>query len=295
MKWAAKSDRIFFLNEFFVHCGNSQLKYLLYVLSFIFRLPANVIQLRIKKVCNLICISMYRFVITNAIHALASQMIELFNMLSCTIIGCVAHFKYAFSYICAIRKFMSEILMMILCYSIAQEWIEAVLGWKFPAGQSYEDTLKDGVVCCKLINKIKPGSVAKINETGATFKLMENVQNFQKALKEYGVPDIDVFQTVDLFEKKDIAQVTNTFFALGRAVWKDPNWNGPKLGTEYVNLSTLNWFAFIVIWILTLNLWYFRICEIRTQTSWYERTWIHRRTIESRRNNRWSPSRSKQR
>ena len=61
---------------------------------------------------------------------------------------------------------------------------------------------------------------------------MENVQNFQKALKAYGVPDIDVFQTVDLFEKKDIAQVTNTFFALGRAVWKDPNWNGPKLGPK---------------------------------------------------------------
>lgn len=119
----------------------------------------------------------------------------------------------------------------------AQAWIEEILGWKFPAGQSYEDTLKDGVVICKLINKIKPGSVAKINETGATFKLMENVQNFQKALKAYGVPDIDVFQTVDLFEKKDIGTVTNTFFALGRAVWKDPNWKGPKLGPKPADLN----------------------------------------------------------
>lgn len=89
-----------------------------------------------------------------------------------------------------------------------------------------------------MINKIKPGSVAKINEGGATFKLMENVQNFQKALREYGVPDIDVFQTVDLFEKKDIGGVTNTFFALGRAVWKDPNWNGPKLG-KFINLGKM--------------------------------------------------------
>lgn len=119
----------------------------------------------------------------------------------------------------------------------AQEWIEGVLGWKFPAGQTYEDTLKDGVVCCRLINKIKPGSVAKINEGGATFKLMENVQNFQKALKAYGVPDIDVFQTVDLFEKKDIGGVTNTFFALGRAVWKDPSWTGPKLGPKPADLN----------------------------------------------------------
>lgn len=47
---------------------------------------------------------------------------------------------------------------------------------------------------------------------------MENINNFQKAIKEYGVPDQDVFQTVDLWEKKDISQVTNTLFALGRAV-----------------------------------------------------------------------------
>jgi len=119
----------------------------------------------------------------------------------------------------------------------AQEWIESILEWKFPAGQAYEDVLKDGVVCCKLINKIKPGSVSKINEGGATFKLMENVQNFQKALKAYGVPDIDVFQTVDLFEKKDISQVTNTFFALGRAAWKDPKWTGPKLGPKPADLN----------------------------------------------------------
>lgn len=41
---------------------------------------------------------------------------------------------------------------------------------------------------------------------------------FQKALKEYGVDDVDVFQTVDLWEKKDFAQVITTMFALGRTV-----------------------------------------------------------------------------
>ena len=34
----------------------------------------------------------------------------------------------------------------------------------------------------------------------------------------YGVNEIDVFQTVDLWEKKDIFQVTTTLFALGRTV-----------------------------------------------------------------------------
>lgn len=92
------------------------------------------------------------------------------------------------------------------------------MGFKFPASETYEDVLKDGQVLCRLINKIKPGAIAKVNESGGQFKMMENVNNFQKAIKEYGVPDLDVFQTVDLFEKKDISQVTNTLFALGRAV-----------------------------------------------------------------------------
>lgn len=100
----------------------------------------------------------------------------------------------------------------------AQEWIEAIIGEKFPAGQAYEDVLKDGQVLCKLINTLSPNAVAKVNSSGGQFKFMENINNFQKALKEYGVPDIDVFQTVDLYEKKDIANVTNTIFALGRAV-----------------------------------------------------------------------------
>lgn len=82
----------------------------------------------------------------------------------------------------------------------------------------YEDVLKDGQVLCKLINKMQPGSVPKINSSGGQFKMMENINNFQQAIKNYGVPDLDVFQTVDLWEKKDIAQVTCTLFALGRAV-----------------------------------------------------------------------------
>jgi len=111
----------------------------------------------------------------------------------------------------------------------AKEWMEAVLGQKFPAG-SYEDVLQDGQVLCQLINKIKPGSVSKINSSGGQFKLMENITNFQKAIQAYGVAKIDLFQTVDLWEKKDIAQVTSTIFALGRTTYNHPEWSGPYLG-----------------------------------------------------------------
>ena len=35
---------------------------------------------------------------------------------------------------------------------------------------------------------------------------------------EYGVDKADIFQTNDLFERKDLGAVTNTIFALDRAV-----------------------------------------------------------------------------
>ena len=92
------------------------------------------------------------------------------------------------------------------------------------------------------MNKLAPGAISKINTSGAQFKMMENIQKylnftlllsllncfltahclfsprFQKAAIAYGVNEIDVFQTVDLWEKKDISQVTTTLFGLGRTV-----------------------------------------------------------------------------
>jgi len=112
----------------------------------------------------------------------------------------------------------------------AQAWIETLIGEKFPS--TYEDSMRDGVLLCKLINVLAPGSITKINATGAQFKLMENIQKFQKAIMAYGVAEIDVFQTVDLWERKDISQVTNTIFALGRSTYRHPEWNGPWLGPK---------------------------------------------------------------
>lgn len=53
--------------------------------------------------------------------------------------------------------------------------MEEILGAKFPPGEAFEDVLKDGTVLCQLINKIKPGSVNKINTSGGQFKMMENI------------------------------------------------------------------------------------------------------------------------
>eukprot|EP00095_Tigriopus_kingsejongensis_P000561 maker-scaffold776_size99073-snap-gene-0.19 protein:Tk00561 transcript:maker-scaffold776_size99073-snap-gene-0.19-mRNA-1 annotation:"calponin transgelin" len=97
------------------------------------------------------------------------------------------------------------------------EWIEAVLETKLPK-KAYEEVLKDGVVLCQLMNKIVPGSIKKIQERGTNFQLMENVQRFQVAVKKYGVPEEEIFQTADLFERRNIAQVTLGILALARIV-----------------------------------------------------------------------------
>jgi len=114
----------------------------------------------------------------------------------------------------------------------ALQWISAVLGETFPENMHYEDILRDGQVLCRLMNKLSPGSIKKINSGGGQFKLMENITNFNTAIGNYGVPVLDRFQTADLWERKDINQVTGTIFALGRTTYKHPEWPGPWLGPK---------------------------------------------------------------
>lgn len=46
-----------------------------------------------------------------------------------------------------------------------------------------------------------------------------NVSNrFQAAIKKYGVPEEEIFQTADLFERRNIPQVTLCLYALARMV-----------------------------------------------------------------------------
>ena len=97
------------------------------------------------------------------------------------------------------------------------------MGEPLPSGD-FGEILKDGVVLCKLMNKLQPGSVKKFKEKveciqiylfkthfhviqGPAFLLMENVQAFINAAKSYGVPDEEMFLTPDLFEGRNLSQV----------------------------------------------------------------------------------------
>ncbi|CAK1540657.1 unnamed protein product [Leptosia nina] len=114
----------------------------------------------------------------------------------------------------------------------AQRWIEAVIGERFPSDLPYEFALRDGIILCKLMNRLQPGIISKVNVSGGDYKFMDNISQFQKACVKYGVPDVDLFQTTDLWDQKNIALVTQTIFAIGRTAYKHTEWRGPHLGPK---------------------------------------------------------------
>lgn len=110
-------------------------------------------------------------------------------------------------------------------------WIESITGDKFDA--PFAAKLKNGELLCKLINCIKPGSIPKVNQSTMPFKQMENITSFLRCCRNLGVSGHDLFETVDLYEEKDLGLVVLCLFALGRTVQVTiPEFNGPTLGPK---------------------------------------------------------------
>jgi len=61
--------------------------------------------------------------------------------------------------------------------------------------------LKDGIVLCVLINKIKQDSILKINKSRNQFKELENIMAYIQACKRYNIPSEDLFHPLDLYNK----------------------------------------------------------------------------------------------
>ena len=112
----------------------------------------------------------------------------------------------------------------------AQAWLESLTGSAFPG--DFAESLRDGRILCQAINAIKPGTVARINTSRMPFKQMENVSNFLRACRTLGVAEHDLFETVDLYDAKDLGVVVTCIHALGRAAQKLPGYGGPTLGVR---------------------------------------------------------------
>lgn len=109
-------------------------------------------------------------------------------------------------------------------------WIEAIVG-ETKDDKTTAEWLHDGRVLCELANKIKPGSVKKINTSAMPFKQMENITFFMNVARELGVPEMSMFGTPDLYEEKNMGSVIQAIYTLGGAIQVScPEFDGPKLG-----------------------------------------------------------------
>ncbi|OTA88988.1 hypothetical protein M434DRAFT_34610 [Hypoxylon sp. CO27-5] len=100
----------------------------------------------------------------------------------------------------------------------ARSWIESVLGDRLPSNDLL-DGLKDGVALCKLINLAVGPPGVKFKKSAMPFIQMENISHFLRACQSppLNLPDHDMFLTVDLYERKDPAQVLQCLGAFSRA------------------------------------------------------------------------------
>lgn len=114
----------------------------------------------------------------------------------------------------------------------AKAWVEAMLQRPIFADVTFHEGLKDGTVLCELANTIKtsicpPPSMGKL-----PFHKMENISAYLRACTVLGVPTHELYQTVDLFEAKNLKAVAINLHALGRLVQQMPGFDGPTLGVK---------------------------------------------------------------
>ncbi|KAL8993631.1 MAG: hypothetical protein Q9169_006195 [Polycauliona sp. 2 TL-2023] len=96
-------------------------------------------------------------------------------------------------------------------------WIEDSLGERLTAGDLL-DALKDGSALCKLVNLATGPPGVRFKQSSMPFVQMENISHFLRACKSppLNLQAHDIFQTVDLYENKDPAQVLTCISAFSR-------------------------------------------------------------------------------
>jgi len=120
----------------------------------------------------------------------------------------------------------------------ALDWIAQMVGrdidlkdGQLSDSDEFGAILKNGHLLCETINRLRPGTVKKINTMKAPFKERENIEMYLKGCESYGLKTIDLFQVNDLYEAKNLYTVVDNLFALGGMAQKN-GFDGPTLGAR---------------------------------------------------------------
>lgn len=132
-------------------------------------------------------------------------------------------------------------------------WISQLTGQTIPLGrENVQKGLKNGHILVNLIGivydrtpNLPPRAQMvrrplKPNQGNAPFKQMENIQKFLDCCEAYGVPKECLFQTVDLYEARNMAQVLATLLQLGTECQRN-NFQGPVCGPKPTYANRRQW------------------------------------------------------
>jgi len=97
-----------------------------------------------------------------------------------------------------------------------REWLAQVLDERINTETPLETLLHDGILLCRLVNRIHPDAIQTINgPTSSQFLLRDNVDTFLKVCnKVLGMRPVVLFDVADLFEARNMKRVFGTLQSL---------------------------------------------------------------------------------
>jgi len=114
---------------------------------------------------------------------------------------------------------------------------------------AFQAWLQDGRVLCALMDCLSPGICKPPHDTSKVRlqalkmnKEMENISFFLQAAEAYGVPRHNLFQTVDLTDGQNLAQVQTGLYNIGSTAQKK-GFDGPVIGAKMAAPNVRNFSA----------------------------------------------------
>jgi len=111
------------------------------------------------------------------------------------------------------------------------QWMSQILGKELNA--SLAEALHDGQDLCEFFNLIFPDhAIVSINRKTMAFFQRENISHYLDGCKDVGMSLVDLFDTQDLYDAKNMVTVCNHFYQFSSFARNNSNFGGPWIGVK---------------------------------------------------------------